>query len=74
MGFERGRDLDDIFVKRMVNGNLDFGSDIFGYRLLMLLCDYEMNLEDRKWERLSRCDKYECRWWWSWFFFEGRGL
>lgn len=60
-GSERGRDPDDTFAKRMVNGNSDSGSDISGYRPPTPPRDYEMNLEDRKRERLSRRDKHERR-------------
>lgn len=60
-GSERGRDPDDTFAKRTANGNSDSGSDISGYRPPTPPRDYEMNLEDRKRERLSRRDKHERR-------------
>nr|XP_022340724.1 serine/arginine repetitive matrix protein 1-like [Crassostrea virginica] len=52
-------DRDGTSPKRMANGNSDSGSDISDYRPKTPPRDYELNLEEKKRERLSRRDIHE---------------
>lgn len=55
------KEPDETAPKKMANGDSDSGSDISGYRPPTPPRDYEMNLEDKKRERLSRRDMHDRR-------------